>query len=315
MKNFFFTIDVEVDKSKDWSISPEASFSSITYGLNDLLFPLLNKYNIKSTLFLSPEVLENKQCISTLLNNQSENIEYATHLHGEFISPVKTLYPDNMPYKKADKFQTEYSVEVEFQKLKNLTEKFKDIFGKLPTSFRAGRYATREETYKHLIDLGYKIDSSITPGLKWTNNNNNIDYSKKNNDIFIFNYNNKKMLCCPISIQRKYKNLNFIYNLYNKKKLNNIIFNKIFSKMLGYNWLRPAYNKNYNLINYIKKYDQENYILLMHSNEITINTSPYTVNKYSQNKLLQSLEDLFIYISSNKFNSLKLNDLLKNYSI
>ena len=60
MKNFFFTIDVEIDKSADWSISKNATFNSIIYGLDEILIPLLKKYNIKSTFFISPEVLDDQ---------------------------------------------------------------------------------------------------------------------------------------------------------------------------------------------------------------------------------------------------------------
>ena len=61
MKNFF-TIDVEVDKSADWSISKNSTFNSIIYGLDEILIPLLKKYNIKSTFFVSPEVLDDLKC-------------------------------------------------------------------------------------------------------------------------------------------------------------------------------------------------------------------------------------------------------------
>ena len=55
--------------------------------------------------------------------------------------------------------------------------------------------------------------------------------------------------------------------------------------------------------------------MTMHSNEITINTSPYTKTKEDQIKLIKCLEDLFIYINNNNINSLMLKDIIKIYNI
>ena len=59
-----------------------------------------------------------------LLKNQSENIEFASHLHAEFINPERLLFHNNMGKKYADKFQTEYPPEIEYLKLQNLTDNF-----------------------------------------------------------------------------------------------------------------------------------------------------------------------------------------------
>ena len=315
MKNFFFTIDVEIDKSADWSISKNATFNSIIYGLDEILIPLLKKYNIKSTFFISPEVLDDINCQNILLKNQSENIEFATHLHAEFINPERLLFLDNMSKKYADKFQTEYPPEIEYLKLQNLTDKFYNIFKYYPLSFRAGRYAIREKTLEYLSDLKYKIDCSKTPGLKWKNNNHIINYSNIDNKIQFYKFKNKDLISMPISIQKKFKNFNYFYKIYEKNFFKNTLYNKFFLKFLGYEWLRPAYNKNYNLVRYLEKINQENYVMTMHSNEITINTSPYTKTKEDQIKLIKCLEDLFIYINKKNINSLMLKDIIKIYNI
>ena len=59
-----------------------------------------------------------------------------------------------------------------------------------------------------------------------------------------------------------------------------------------------------------KKYNQKNYVLTMHSNEITVNTSPYTTNSTNQKKLIDCLENLFSFIKNNNYNSLRLKDIL-----
>jgi len=309
IKNFFFTIDTEIDKSLDWSIANKNHFNSINYGIKKLLFPLLEKHNIKSTFLISPEVLNDSQSVLTLKDIKNKNMEYGTHLHSEFIEPERVLFINNMSGQFANKFQNEYTKNVEYKKLKNLTNKFIDVFNYQPISFRAGRYAKSKFTDDFLIDLNYEIDSSVTPGLKWYNNKAVIDYSKYNNNLLFTNKKNKKLISIPISIHNK--NIFFNRIFFNDNILNKL-FKKLLPNLIGYDWLRPAYNNNYNLEEFFHKYNQNHYVLIMHSNELSVNTSPYIKNNNDLKKLLKSLDNLFTYINKNKIKSLNLKDLKTN---
>ena len=73
--------------------------------------------------------------------------------------------------------------------------------------FRAGRYSANQHTIKSLIKLGYKVDSSFTPHLKWIGPNGSIidhedapeqPYFTDERDIY--NDNNGEILEIPISI-------------------------------------------------------------------------------------------------------------------
>ena len=131
------------------------------------------------------------------------------------------------------------------------------------------------------------------------NNNHIINYSNIDNKIQFYKFKNKDLISMPISIQKSLKTL-IIFIKFMKKIFLKILCIINFLKFLGYEWLRPAYNKNYNLVRYLEKINQENYVMTMHSNEITINTSPYTKTKEDQIKLIKCLEDLFIYINKKK---------------
>jgi len=307
-KYFFFTVDTEIDKSPNWKIAKSNYFDSINYGVKKLLYPLLSKYNIKSTFLLSPEVLEDNHTVEILKSIQTPETEFGTHLHSEFIEPQRSLFKYNMGGNLADKFQNEYNKEIEFLKLKNLTNIFKEKFNYNPLSFRAGRYAKSSFTNKFLIELGYKVDSSITPGLKWKNNSAIVDYSYHNNDLKIIKNNNNLLYCLPISIHNK--NIYFNRLFYNDKIYSKIIC-KIFKKYVGYDWLRPAYNKQFNLDFFFNKYHQEFYVFIMHSNELGLNTSPYIKNNIDLNKLLNCLENLFKYINAHQIKSKNLKDIVK----
>lgn len=49
-----------------------------------------------------------------------------------------------------------------------LTELFAQQIGQRPVSFRAGRFGVSEHTGRILSELGYRVDSSVTPHVVWT---------------------------------------------------------------------------------------------------------------------------------------------------
>jgi hypothetical protein len=87
--------------------------------------------------------------------------ELGTHLHHEFItgwddvlatSTVSSLGPGGQ----------------EAEDLGRLTELFMQAFGRSPVSFRAGRFGASERTLEVLEDLGYLVDTSVTPLKNWS---------------------------------------------------------------------------------------------------------------------------------------------------
>lgn len=52
-------------------------------------------------------------------------------------------------------------------KLQTLTAQIGERFGRAPTSFRAGRFGVNATLARLLAELGYEIDSSVTPFVSW----------------------------------------------------------------------------------------------------------------------------------------------------
>lgn len=150
------SIDTECDKGPDWEIQRPLRFRSVIEGIPRVLMPLFERYGVKPTFLLSPEVIQNDECVKVL--STLDNCELGTHLHGEFVEPqadsaaARTHTP-----------QLLYAPGVERAKLTNLTNLFEDRFGYRPTSFRAGRFGLSEHTLCFLSELGYLVDSSVTP--------------------------------------------------------------------------------------------------------------------------------------------------------
>lgn len=155
------TIDVECDKRPDWSVRRPLTFRSVKEGLVERLLPLCREYGIRPTLLLSPEVLMDERSVEDL--SRVGDWELGTHAHVEFLDPAS-----NWEAVRTDGTLAALPPEIEWAKLVRLTELFRSRFGGNPTSFRAGRFALSRKTLRFLAELGYRVDSSVTPFRSWT---------------------------------------------------------------------------------------------------------------------------------------------------
>ena len=154
------SIDCECDKGPKWRCQKPLSFSGIDEGIGQRLHPLFKQFGAKPTYLFSAEVLHHDASCEVLRNINHE-AEFGTHLHGEFVEP-DAFVPD-----VTSAFQRDYDVETERLKLTNLTELFCQTFGYAPRSFRAGRFGIGPSSLGLLADLGYAVDSSVTPFMDW----------------------------------------------------------------------------------------------------------------------------------------------------
>jgi len=158
------TIDTECDKSANWRTADPLGFRGVTHAIPSRLQPLFARTGIRPTYLLSPEVMTDPESCQTL--RSLSGVELASHLHGDYMVPhIKTWdYAGTI----TDEMQWEYPPELERAKLAALTELFHQQFGRLPTSFRAGRFGIGPHTGRWLRELGYLVDSSVTPHICWT---------------------------------------------------------------------------------------------------------------------------------------------------
>lgn len=170
---FLATIDTECDHDPAWRRSKPLRFESITAGLPDRLQPLFRAAGAVPTYLLTVEVLENAASVAALRTLDGRH-ELGTHLHSAFIEPEKKFH-DYAGVESPD-FQCHCSPEVEFAKLENLTRLFFHSFGRRPKTFRAGRYGAGPNTIPALERLGYSVDTSVTPYVRWSHPEGDVDY-------------------------------------------------------------------------------------------------------------------------------------------
>ncbi len=158
------TIDTECDKSATWRTASPLSFRAVTEAIPNRLQPLFADFGVRPTYLLSPEVMLQPECVSVL--RELKNTELTTHLHGDYIVPQPKTW--DFAGSLTGEMQWEYGPELEQAKLAALTELFRQQFGHQPLSFRAGRFGAGPHTCRILRELGYVIDSSVTPHICWT---------------------------------------------------------------------------------------------------------------------------------------------------
>ncbi|HRH00521.1 MAG TPA: hypothetical protein PLR99_29955 [Polyangiaceae bacterium] len=152
------TIDTECDKGPGWRVEKPAAFAGVTDGVARRLEPLFRSLGAKGTYLVSGEVLEDPASVEVLLGARAD---LGAHLHGETVAPDAHL-PD-----VTAQFQRDYPEALERAKLTTLTARFAEVFGRAPRSFRAGRFGVGRHTLRILSDLGYAVESSVTPHVDW----------------------------------------------------------------------------------------------------------------------------------------------------
>lgn len=204
------SIDTECDHDINWVRANPIKYDSINEGVPNRLQPAFDSIGVVPTYLLTVEVMEDEESVNTLRTLKG-NYEFGTHLHAAFIEPQKKFY-DYAGIDSPD-FQCAYPPEIEYQKLDNLTKLFKEKFGYSPTSFRAGRYGANAHSVNSLEKLGYKVDTSVTPRIKWSEPNAEVDFRKASLQPYFPSaselavsggYTNGRILEAPVTIMPRF---------------------------------------------------------------------------------------------------------------
>lgn len=155
------TIDTECDKGEAWKVRRPLAFRGIHDGVARRLQPLFAHFGAKPTYLLSPEVMRDDASVA-LFRSLASGVELGTHLHGELAEP------DAFEPEVTSVFQRDYAPDVERAKLTYTTDLFIRAFDHQPQSFRAGRFGVGPASIGILEDLGYAVESSVTPHMDWT---------------------------------------------------------------------------------------------------------------------------------------------------
>jgi len=156
---FIITVDTEADNQ--WKGSSEITLNNLA--TLPRFQDLCQKYGFVPTYLVTYEVAANESAVNMLKKWQNEGLaEIGAHLHPWTNPPY-----ENEQDKQIQRFPSYLPKKVLANKLKSLTEKISSSFGRVPTSFRAGRWGFNGEVLKQIESLGYLVDCSVTPKIDW----------------------------------------------------------------------------------------------------------------------------------------------------
>lgn len=289
MKRYFcITIDVEPDCTVQWKRSDPLTFTNIDQGIRDILQPLFAELTARPTYLISPEVLNHQPSVSVLAS--LANCELGAHLHSEYIAPqIKYADPTGTT---SSEFPSSLPRDLQFEKIKSITELFQQRFGYRPTSYRAARFGANADTFEHLVSLGYTVDTSITPGINWTGKGG-PDFSVCPDQPYWLQ--DRRLLEVPTTIAGRR-------------------FSLLPSKWFTYRWLRPSLmtaTAMKRLIDTVldRGGDDATLNLMFHSMEVIPSKSPYVRTKLGQKLYLARLAQTIQYAQQHGFQCTTLREL------
>lgn len=161
----YLLITIDTEEEFNWHKVPFLANGNTVSNVSALrrLQEALAELNGKITYFADFPVLKDKLARGILTRfYEHYGAEIGTHLH-PWCNP-----PFEEELNSANTMTNMLPTNLVRSKLETLTELFVEVFGFRPVSYRAGRFAFDAASAKIISELGYKIDSSVTPFYDWS---------------------------------------------------------------------------------------------------------------------------------------------------
>ena len=150
------TLDVEADDQ--WKRPGEFAFENIE--VLPRFQALCDESGIRATYLVTYQVASDPRSRETLQKLAATgNCEIGAHCHAWSTPPC---HPE-LDTGQWGTYLYEYPADMQREKLESLTHMLREAFGRAPISHRAGRWAIDPAGLSVLEDLGYAVDSSVTP--------------------------------------------------------------------------------------------------------------------------------------------------------
>jgi hypothetical protein len=159
----YFVITIDTEPDDQWQ-APDASgrLPPFTFANTRGLQPLMRFFQERETpvTWMTSWSVAKDGASAALLARAAENgDEIAGHLHDWETPPFVSIDATHRP------FIYEYDADLRRAKHEALLAAHRSAFGAAPVSYRAGRWGVDGLELQHLRELGYRIDSSIAPGI------------------------------------------------------------------------------------------------------------------------------------------------------
>lgn len=159
--HFICSIDTEADNQ--W-LSP-APVSTVNIDYIPRFQKLCDEFGIKVVYLVSYEIAILPQ-FQTMMRTYLEagSAEVGAHLHPWSCPPMEPITDNDLLHHP---YPHDLSPELFRKKMTALTDQLEKAVGERPVSYRAGRWGFCADHITILRDLGYRVDTSITPMMSW----------------------------------------------------------------------------------------------------------------------------------------------------
>ncbi len=229
--------------------------------------------------------------------------EVGMHLHAWNSPPEYKLTDDDWHFQP---YLIEYPVEEMRRKIAFMTQLLEETFQTKMLSHRAGRWAFDERYAQLLIEFGYQVDCSVTPGVNWRfssgapQGKGGTDYTHFPRQAYyldaedISRAGSSALLEVPMSIHYKHSGLmNSVKQGYDRLRGK--------QRSPSVHWLRPTGGNVQQMIHVAEKTlaTGSDYVeFMLHSSEFMPDGSPTFKDEADIDRLYADLEQLFSWLQS-----------------
>lgn len=285
MKRFLITIDTEGDNLWCWHEGEKIHTENAKY-INRFQ-ELCEKYSFVPTYLVDYEMAESDILVEALKGKAKlGKCEIGMHLHAWNSPPAYEL--ENKF--NGQPFITEYPKSIVYEKHKYLKEYIENRFEIKVESYRAGRWATNNDLFESLAQLGIIVDCSITPGINHCKNKGMSIIS--GNDYSKASLKPSKHKTNIIEIPMTTMKVHWWKGPTFKRKVKNLVLGEEL-------WLRTAVSNFDVLLQIVKRSKKQNYLeFMIHSSELMPGGSPYFHDEKDIERHYDLMEQFFEYLAS-----------------
>lgn len=284
---------IDTEEEFDWNKPVDRNSTSVlSMQYINRVQDIFDDYGITPCYVIDYPIASQEEGYNPLVNIFKDNrCEIGAHLHpwvtppeSEVLLPANT-YPGNL------------EKTLEYEKLKNLTDKIRQHFEFQPVIYKAGRYGFGENTETILNELGYQVDLSYCPSF-----NHGVDggpdYSGAHAEPFWFEE-DKKLLEIPVtgsfvgSAGNASKGVFNFAQRYKKFKMPGIlsklgIVDRLVLTPEGY-----TYEEHVKLTRFLYHKGVRTFTWSFHSPTVMPGTTPYVNNEQDVQRFLDSFHQYF----------------------
>lgn len=161
-----FIVSVDTEADNQWEHGIPVSCDNVAYW--EPFQRLCRAHDVVPTYLITSEIAESPSGTAMLAKWVDEgHAEVGAHLHPWTTPPFVDL--DGLRFNDVQHvFASALPEDLLRAKLRTLTAQISENVGVRPRSYRAGRFGMNSTTSRVLVELGYLVDSSVTPLVSWS---------------------------------------------------------------------------------------------------------------------------------------------------